>query len=150
MPNQTRRNFIKTISGSTVALCCGGVGMGILMEGCTTIKQINTTITNNKITVNKTEFEGNKFIILNNDQLQTPIYLNKINEQNYAALLMLCTHKNCDVKPTGSFLTCPCHGSEFDNDGKVLKGPATANLTAYQTQIKETTIIIDINQAIKS
>ncbi|PCI97928.1 MAG: hypothetical protein COB15_06805 [Flavobacteriales bacterium] len=124
--------------------------MGILMEGCTTIKQINTTITNNKITVNKTEFEGNKFIILNNDQLQTPIYLNKINEQNYAALLMLCTHKNCDVKPTGSFLTCPCHGSEFDNDGKVLKGPATANLTAYQTQIKETTIIIDINQAIKS
>ena len=123
--------------------------MGILMEGCTSIKQIETTVTNNKIMVNKSEFEEHKFLVLNNPKFRTPIYLNKINDDNYLALLMLCTHKDCDVKPTGSYLTCPCHGSQFDNKGKVLQGPATENLTGYQTLTNETTITIDINQPIK-
>lgn len=40
----------------------------------------------------------------------------------------ICTHLGCvpTRKPWGWF--CPCHGSRYDNSGRVLKGPAPRNL----------------------
>ena len=40
------------------------------------------------------------------------------------ALDLVCTHLGCTVTVTGSGLSCPCHGSRFDRQGRVLKGPA--------------------------
>jgi cytochrome b6-f complex iron-sulfur subunit len=40
------------------------------------------------------------------------------------ALGLVCTHLGCTVTVTGSGLSCPCHGSRFDRQGRVLKGPA--------------------------
>lgn len=41
------------------------------------------------------------------------------------ALSAVCTHLGCIVsrQQEGGFF-CPCHGSRFDGDGKVVKGPA--------------------------
>ncbi|MBL4656174.1 MAG: hypothetical protein JKY33_10180, partial [Bacteroidia bacterium] len=77
MEGQSRRKFIKTVSGPTVAICCGSAGLSVLMEGCTSIKSIDTTIKNNKVVLNKKEFVQNKFIVINDSKLTTPIYLNK-------------------------------------------------------------------------
>jgi Rieske Fe-S protein len=45
------------------------------------------------------------------------------------ALASTCTHKGCKVRlaPDQSFY-CKCHGSTFDREGKVTKGPATRDL----------------------
>jgi len=41
-----------------------------------------------------------------------------------------CPHLGCTVRPTGDGrLACPCHGSRFDAEGRVERGPATENLT---------------------
>ncbi len=40
------------------------------------------------------------------------------------AISMVCTHLGCIVKATEGGFDCPCHGSKFDKDGSVLKGPA--------------------------
>ncbi|MFD9945586.1 Rieske (2Fe-2S) protein [Nonomuraea sp. NPDC059023] len=62
----------------------------------------------------------------------------------YKAFSAACTHKGCAVaSPKEGVMTCPCHGSEFDaNDGKCLKGPATAPLAAYQVKLQGDGIII--------
>ena len=41
-----------------------------------------------------------------------------------------CTHLGCRYKwnPEKSEFECPCHGSAFDVDGSVLRGPATKPL----------------------
>ncbi len=45
--------------------------------------------------------------------------------QGFYAISAVCTHLGCVVarQGNGSFF-CPCHGSRFDSQGKVVKGPA--------------------------
>jgi len=55
------------------------------------------------------------------------------------AVSLTCTHQGCTVQKqnNGEFF-CPCHGSTFDRDGKVIKGPAKRDLANYQiTQTKD-------------
>lgn len=41
-----------------------------------------------------------------------------------------CTHLGCQInKAENDRLICPCHGSEYDFDGKPMKGPAVNPLT---------------------
>src|SRR4051794_40309276 len=42
-----------------------------------------------------------------------------------------CTHRNCVIKSVQGELRCPCHGSRFDLDGGVTKGPARSGLPRY-------------------
>jgi isorenieratene synthase len=47
-------------------------------------------------------------------------------------LSLSCTHQGCTVQPTedGEF-RCPCHGSVFDHEGQVVRGPAKRNLARF-------------------
>ncbi|MEW6306854.1 MAG: ubiquinol-cytochrome c reductase iron-sulfur subunit [Verrucomicrobiota bacterium] len=62
----------------------------------------------------------------------------------------ICTHASCVVNayfnhPTLGGIICNCHGSRYDADGRVLNGPATLPLTAYQTTFNGTdTVRIEI------
>lgn len=40
------------------------------------------------------------------------------------ALDLTCTHLGCTVTVTPADIICPCHGSRFDRQGRVLEGPA--------------------------
>jgi isorenieratene synthase len=50
-----------------------------------------------------------------------------------AAISLTCTHQGCTVQreEDGKF-HCPCHGSVFDREGRVEKGPATRDLPRFQ------------------
>jgi Rieske Fe-S protein len=53
------------------------------------------------------------------------------DEAGWYALLNRCTHLGCQpsLDPQTRLLICPCHGSRFDLQGRVLRGPATRPLT---------------------
>lgn len=52
---------------------------------------------------------------------------------SFSALSTRCTHQGCAVRePSSGTIVCPCHGSQFNLTGGVLKGPASQPLQSYQ------------------
>jgi len=52
------------------------------------------------------------------------------DEEGWYALLNRCTHLGCQpaLDPQSRLLLCPCHGSRFDLQGRVVRGPAARPL----------------------
>lgn len=44
------------------------------------------------------------------------------------AISSVCTHLGCIVALTETGFQCPCHGSKYNGNGKVIGGPAPRNL----------------------
>jgi len=51
------------------------------------------------------------------------------------AMSAVCTHAGCPTRTTSAGLFCPCHGSIFDRDGQVTRGPARAPLPHFQIDL---------------
>ena len=58
------------------------------------------------------------------------------------ALSLVCTHLGCTVNVTPDRLVCPCHGSVFDRDGKVLEGPSNRPLERLRIEDRGATLVI--------
>jgi Rieske Fe-S protein len=59
------------------------------------------------------------------------------SEAGFSALSLSCTHLGCTLEPAADGFACPCHGSRFDVDGKVLYGPATKGLASLRVEQNE-------------
>lgn len=56
---------------------------------------------------------------------------------DFVALTRVCTHQQCNIMTfTGTNWACPCHGSQFNQDGGVVNGPALSPLTKYTTKLE--------------
>ena len=62
------------------------------------------------------------------------IYIFRDREKGFAAASAVCTHLGCTVKffQTDHHFHCPCHGSIYASDGKVLHGPAPKPLQWFE------------------
>ena len=62
------------------------------------------------------------------------------------AFTSVCTHSGCvdDWSYGSSTFTCNCHGSQFDNQGKVTKGPASSDLKEYSVEVDGDTVNINV------
>lgn len=53
-------------------------------------------------------------------------------EGGFYALSAVCTHLGCTTSAMDWGYRCPCHGSQFDPTGRVLRGPAVRPLDWFQ------------------
>jgi len=62
-----------------------------------------------------------------------PIVIARVDGNTFAALDAICTHERCTVAYNALNLTldCPCHGSTYEVDGRVVTGPAVRALTKF-------------------
>jgi len=58
-------------------------------------------------------------------------------EKGFSALSLTCTHLGCSLEPNAEIYTCPCHGSQFDQSGAVLHGPATKGLIVLRVEVND-------------
>ncbi len=54
------------------------------------------------------------------------------DHEGIKAVSAVCTHLGCILEKSTDGFVCPCHGSCYNPEGKVLSGPAPRSLTWYQ------------------
>lgn len=72
-----------------------------------------------------------------------PAVLVHLENGDFAAYSVVCTHQQCEVAYQEGQLACPCHGSLFDpaDAGAVVNGPAEEPLPEIPVQVRDGQII---------
>jgi cytochrome b6-f complex iron-sulfur subunit len=63
---------------------------------------------------------------------------------NLSAVNPTCTHQGCTVewKTDTKIFACPCHGSKFSPNGKVLEGPAKKPLKTFRAKEENGLVLV--------
>jgi len=128
--DQTRREFLKTCALAGAAGALAYVGIGCSDQSSPAGPKGPQTMTVNL--ADYPQLAGtDRAVSLNSTPLSRPILLTHTTGDTYYALDSRCTHQSCTVAASTPTLNCPCHGSHFQLDGAVARGPATRALTAF-------------------
>ncbi len=137
----TRRGFL-TASGA--------LATGLTLSACATTAIYRTAIQKGRISVqveNVPELaKPGGGILVAAPGLAGPVLLINLDGTVFRALSGVCTHLGCNVRPSGRVLQCPCHGSTYDLEGRVTRGPAPRPLRTFKTQISNGTVEIFITE----
>ena len=143
-----RREFIK----NSCTACLSATVIGSAISSCTATRYISGTIGKDGLFVDANEFVTKQkgktiyrsFIIVRNDALQYPVCIYRLNDNEYSALWMRCTHQGTELQASGDRLQCTAHGSEFDNKGSVKTGPADRSLRNFPVTVSNNQLFIDM------
>jgi Rieske Fe-S protein len=144
-----RRDFIRTSCLS----CISGSAITLALQGCSSAyyaKQID--LKQNELVIKKSEFieirkdkqSMRNVIVAKYEKLGFPIAIFRLDENQYSAIYLECTHQGNEVQPHGNYLVCEGHGSEFDNKGKVTQGPAEKALRTFAVKTDKENIYINL------
>lgn len=143
-----RRKFIR----NSCTACLSATAFSAIVSSCTSTRFISGSLGKDGLTISASEFETGlkgkaahrSFIIIRNEALQYPICVYRLNEREYSALWMRCTHQGAELQAAGEYLQCTAHGSEFDNKGTVKNGPADRNLRNFPVTLSGNQLFIDL------
>jgi cytochrome b6-f complex iron-sulfur subunit len=70
--------------------------------------------------------------------------------EGFYAVSAICTHLGCNVsREEGRGFACPCHGSAFDEAGRVLNGPAAWPLPRYSLSLsRRGELVVDTRRTV--
>jgi len=133
-----RRKFIKSCCYTTIGITLAGS----VLQSCGSIYYASVSRNANRLVIAKSEFwylkkdkkVNRSFVLIKLENSEFPICIYKIKEGIYIASLLKCTHRSCELNVGGGIYSCPCHGSEFSVSGKVLEGPAEADLKTFKIE----------------
>lgn len=133
----SRRGFLRSLAGIASA-----IGLGVLVSSIKLPAGTGQPTTS-------TQASGPTGSIANVNTLQAgasvqfeypsgyPNVLMKKSDGSLLALSLLCTHVCCasTYDSQANEIYCPCHGSLFDSNGNVLRGPASSPLPQIQLRV---------------
>ncbi|MFQ5676747.1 MAG: ubiquinol-cytochrome c reductase iron-sulfur subunit [bacterium] len=123
-------------------------GAPILLAGCAGLQTIRAHVEDNKITIAKADVrtlaKANAIVIVKTSPQTGSIILRNLPDVGIIAVSSVCSHRGCEVRPMPRSSRCPCHGSEYDELGEVLEGPASRPLQRYEIEETSESLIIKV------
>jgi Rieske Fe-S protein len=134
-----RREFVATCSA-----CCAA----LFLSACASLVTHPVPMSAGRVRVSLDAFPDlarpDGAIKILPEGMSDPIYILARGSDGFGALSPICTHRGCTVDVRGDRLVCPCHGSTYDRDGRVLKGPAQRALTRYPVTRSGGELVIEV------
>jgi Rieske Fe-S protein len=115
------------------------------LTGCGPASKVfQTDLVNNQLEMPLQLFDKNNLQFVRPRGWQYDIAVHKNENGTYLALLMQCTHMDNQLTAAQNGYTCSLHGSRFNSEGMVIKGPAEKGLKRYSTLVNNNNLIIHI------
>lgn len=134
-----RRDFVRTSAASLAA---------VALSSCASLVTRRVPLDNGVIRLSLRQHpelaEPRGSLRLLPDGWDDPVYLLALDGGGFAAVSSVCTHRGCTVDLGGPGLACPCHGSQYDREGRVMRGPANRALTRYPVRTSGDELVIEV------
>jgi len=157
-----RRNFLEKAAGMTAGVGIAAAAWPLIDSMNPTPSDLSNATTQINIdgigigNVKTVEWEGKPIFIFHRtaDEIKTMSAsmgsnidpesdAARVEKPAWLVVIGLCTHMGCVPLKTPDGWKCPCHGSMFDNSGRVVRSPAPTNLVVppYQFVSKDELLI---------
>lgn len=138
-----RREFLSS-SCKICLLGAAGFSLTQIVSCATTSSVYKTNITNGDLNVPLNLFEKSSLQIVRPAGWYYDVAVQKNDDNSYTALLLQCTHQQNQLTPTGTGYHCSLHGSDFDKQGNVRKGPAEEPLHHFETSVNNNLVSVRV------
>lgn len=143
-----RKSFLKVCA----LQCLAGSALLTSLQNCSSTQSIAVTHSDNQLTVPISAFAIEKngdikykhVIVVRHEKLDFPVAIYRTNTTDYRAFMLRCTHQGSELNVYGDLISCSAHGSEFDNMGNVMQGPAEQRLKQYAVRATSDNLYIPL------
>jgi cytochrome b6-f complex iron-sulfur subunit len=141
-----RRKFLKTLAvsggvavGGSLLAACGSQSTGGTGGNPSALLTLDLTKPENQALATV----GGTLALAANDQDSQGMLLYRSNDSTVLVFSRKCTHLGCTV---GEFQngvsTCPCHGSQYNTEGNVVRGPTQNSLRKHTATLSGSIVTI--------
>jgi cytochrome b6-f complex iron-sulfur subunit len=147
-----RRGFLTAAGASAVmavlASACGGDATGPGGNGAPGPVPAGVQVDGRTLRIDLSVATGlqapNGFLIV----AQPSAVVVHLGNSDFRAFTAVCTHSGCLVSTfANGRITCPCHGSQFDTQGQVVRGPAPSPLRSFPVTFDAMSGIVSVTTA---
>ena len=132
----SRKEFLK--SASSIVAVTATVPLASFLEACTAARSVQASVIDNKVVIPVAQLPDlalpSSYAKVYVNSFANPFLLFYQETGELLAVLSTCSHRGCEVNKLRTKFECPCHGSEYDLRGDVLRGPAPEPLKSYKVQ----------------
>ena len=136
-----RRDFVRSLPVLPTGLVLGA--SGLLLSACGGMPYLAPRGSGDRLLVSAAQVPE-AGILLQRPGMEHPVFVRETEQGEYVGLLVRCTHQGCQPDPVGDRFICPCHGSEFDMQGEVLRGPAERSLFRYRVSREGEDLVVEL------
>ncbi len=134
----TRKQFLKTATGLVATATL--VPVASVVNGCAPSSYtIHAQVRDNTVIIPLNSIpdpeERDSYTRVYIQQFTNPIILFHREDGELIAVLSTCSHNGCEVKKLRRKFECPCHGSEYNLEGHVIRGPAPEPLERFEVRV---------------
>lgn len=137
-----RRDFIR--SSCTTCLLTATGWMLPALTGCgpAAYQVLSTEEKENRIEIPADAFAKGPLVLVRPHGWFYSVALRKHEDNTYSALLLKCTHQDNQLTASSEGYSCSLHGSTYNKEGRVIKGPAEQALKTFSVTSNANQLII--------
>jgi len=146
----TRRDQMHDIDRRRFLVTCAAGACSFAATGCASLATHPVTALNGVVRLSLADHpalarpRGSIRILPTGER--DPLYVLALSDNRFAAVSPICTHRGCTVELQDEHLVCPCHGSTYDRNGAVLRGPAEQPLRRFRVRVQSGVIEIALKE----